>query len=235
MNDVHYMETMMFCQRFSRESREPQSIFVSQRLWHAITATLVLVVLTGSVLAIWLATHPIVTGTPMSIEQLDAWTFGPSASGSASNGRLTLATTTTNRPAYAASDLVLNDFIVQVRVTLLSGPDDAGYGLVVRHEGADDFVALLIGPDGYIAIGQMRGGVWHWRVPWQQWPHIKRGAAENLLRAECRAGRCRFYVNDEFAFEIDDVPARGQMGPAVWNPAPDGSVTAVFQEWRAWK
>jgi hypothetical protein len=112
----------------------------------------------------------------------------------------------------------------------MSGHDDAGYGLVVRHEVPDDFVILLIGPDGYIAIGQMRGGAWHWRVPWQQWPHIKRGEAENLLRAECRADRCRFSVNGEFAFEIDDVPARGQIGLS-WN-LPGASVTAVFQERR---
>ena len=216
-----------------------ESVAESERvpiwLWRTTVGTLALAVLIGLTAALWLSARPTVTGDPIPVRELGAWTFGPGASGSASNGRLTLTTTAFSRPAYAASDLVLNDFTVQVRVSLLSGPDDAGYGLVVRHEGPDDFVILLIGPDGYIAIGQMRGGAWRWRVPWQQWPHIKRGAAENLLRAECRADRCRFFVNGEFAFEIDDVPARGQIGPAVWNPAPDGSVTAVFQEWRAWK
>jgi hypothetical protein len=204
-------------------------------LWRATVGALALVALSGLAAAFWLSARPTVVGDPVSMHELEAWAFGPGASGSVSNGRLTLTTTVINRPAYAASDLVLNDFTAQVRAALLSDPDDVGYGLIVRHEGPEDFVILFIGPDGYIAIGQMQDGAWRWRVPWQQWPHIKRGAAENLLRAECRADRCRFFVNDEFAFEINDVPVRGQIGPAVWNPAPDGSVTAVFQEWRAWK
>ena len=95
-------------------------------------------------------------------------------------------------------------------------------------------MALLIGPDGYIAVGQMSGGVWRWRVPWRQWPHIQRGYQENLVRAECRADRCRFWVNDEFAFEVEGVPEAGQVGFAVWTP--DGSdVSAVFSQWEMWK
>jgi hypothetical protein len=95
-------------------------------------------------------------------------------------------------------------------------------------------VALLIAGDGYIAVGQMSGGEWRWRVPWQQWPHIQRGSSENLLRAECRADRCRFYVNDEFAFEVSGIPDTGQAGFAVQSP--DGSsVSAAFSEWWVWR
>jgi hypothetical protein len=95
-------------------------------------------------------------------------------------------------------------------------------------------VALLIGPDGYLAVGQMASGQWRWRVPWQQWPHIKRGLTENLVRAQCRADRCRFYVNEEFAFEVSGVPGAGQTGFAVWNP--EGSnVSAVFRHWQMWR
>jgi hypothetical protein len=95
-------------------------------------------------------------------------------------------------------------------------------------------VALLVGADGYIAVGQMLGGKWRWRVLWQPWPHIRRGLTQNLLRAECRADRCRFYVNDEFAFEVSDLSLEGRAGLAVWNPD-GGSVSAAFSEWQVWK
>jgi len=194
-----------------------------------------LVIAAGLTLALWLGTRPMVAGVPISAQELGTWTFGPGASGDEAGGRLTLRTTEFERPAYATSALGLSDLTVQVRARLLTGPDDAGYGLVVRYQGLDDFAALLVGPDGYIAIGQMTGGMWRLRVPWQQWPHIKRGQAENLLRAECRADRCRFWVNDELAFEIDQLPAWGQIGPVVWNPAQGESVSASFGEWHVWR
>jgi hypothetical protein len=208
---------------------------VSPWLWRATVGTLALVILVGLMSALWLGTRPLVTGTPISSRELGAWTFSSSASGSETDGALTLQTSEADRVAYAVNELSLANFTVQARATFISGPDDASYGLVVRYQRPDDFITLLIGPDGYIAVGQMSGGVWQWRVPWQQWPHIKRGTAENLLRAQCGADRCRFYVNDEFAFEASDVPARGKMGPAVWNPAKGASVSAVFREWRVWK
>jgi hypothetical protein len=206
-------------------------------LWRAAVGALVFVIAAGLALAVWLGTRPGVTGTPAPIEQLGAWTFGPGATGerSESGAELTLRTKEANRVVYAASQSALDDFTVQVRARLASGPDDAGYGLVVRSPAPDDFVAVFIGPDGYIAIGQMASGAWRWRVPWQQWPHIKRGPAENLLRAQCRADRCRFTINDELAFEVDGVPTRGQLGPAVWNPAQGENVSAVFREWQVWK
>ena len=154
--------------------------------------------------AVWLGTRPVVTGTPITTREL-TWTFGPGASGDQADGRFILRADAEQAGgvAYATGNLLLGDSVVQVRAARLSGPDDAGYGMIVRYRAPDEYVTLLIGADGYIAVGQMSGGAWRWRVPWQQWPHIRRGSAENLLRAECRADRCRFFVNDEFAFEVD--------------------------------
>jgi hypothetical protein len=203
-------------------------------LWRLVVGTLALVIVIGVTAGLWLGTRPAVTGAPISAQDLGAWSFGPGASGVEADAQLTLRAGDREGVVYATRELSLSDFVVQVRARLSRGPDDAGYGLMVR-ESPNDFVALLIGPDGYIAIGQKSGGVWRWRVPWQPWPHIKRGAGENLLRAECRAERCRFYVNDEFAFEVDGVSRQGRQGPAVWNPAQGESVSAVFEEWRVWK
>jgi len=207
---------------------------VSTWLWRAIVGSLTLVIAIGLATAAWLGTRPAVTGTPLATREL-TWTFGPGASGGEDSGRFILRADAEQASgvAYATGDLLLGDSVI-VRAKRLSGPDDAGYGMIVRYRAPDEYVTLLIGADGYIAVGQASGGVWRWRVPWQQWPHIRRGAAENLLRAECRADRCRFFVNDEFAFEVDGVPIEGQIGPAIWKPTQADSVTAEFREWRVW-
>jgi len=211
-----------------------ESNLVSPWLWRMAVVALVLIVTVGPVIALWLGTRPAVRGVSVPSRDLGVWTFGPGSSGSQASGSVALQATEANALAYAMSQPRLADCALEVRATPLIGPDDMGYGLVVRYQGPDDFVALLIGPDGYLAVGQMSGGVWRWRAPWQQWPHIKRGFTENLVRAECRADRCRFYVNDELAFEVDGVPDVGQIGFAVWNP--DGSsVSAAFNEWQVWR
>jgi hypothetical protein len=212
-----------------------QSSLVSLRLWRVSLVTLALVVVVGSTAALWLGAQSVVKGVPVSARELSAWTFGPGAVGGESGGRITLrAIGQAERAAYVLGGQRLADFAFEARAMPLTGPDDSGYGLVTRCEGPDDFVALLIGPDGYIAVGQMSGGIWRWRVPWRQWPHIQRGYRENLVRAECRADRCRFWVNDEFAFEVEGIPDAGQVGFAVWNP--DGSdVSATFSQWKMWK
>jgi hypothetical protein len=204
-------------------------------LWRAVVGSLTLVVAIGLAAAVWLGTRPAVTGTPITTREL-MWAFGPGASGDQANERFILRTDAEQARGvvYATGNLLLGDSGVQVRAARLSGPDDAGYGMIVRYRAPDEYVTLLIGADGYIAVGQMSGGAWRWRVPWQQWPHIRRGAAENLLRAECRADRCRFFVNGEFAFEVDGVPIEGQIGPAIWKPTQADSVTAEFREWRLW-
>jgi hypothetical protein len=205
--------------------------------WRATVGTLVFVIAIGLAATLWLGTRPEVTGTPISVSDLGKWTFGPGAAGGEAEGRFTLRADAeqADHVAYATGELMLADFAVEACAAPLNGPDDAGYGLVVRHKGPDEFVALLIGADGYIAVGQMSGGEWRWRVPWQQWPHIRRGRAENILRAECRADRCRFYVNAEFAFEVDGVPAKGRIGPAVWDPETSAGFAATFRDWRVWR
>jgi len=214
--------------------QQVESDSVAPRLWRAAVMSLALVVVIGLAAALWLGTRPVVTGTPSLPGTLGAWTFGPAASGAESGGRLVLRAQEADQVAYATSDLLLTDFVAEVRAAPLSGPEDAGYGLVVRYRAPDEFVTLLIGADGYIAVGQMSGGAWRWRVPWQQWPHIRRGSSENLLRAQCHADRCQFYVNDEFAFAVDAVSPQGRVGPAAWSPEA-GRFSAEFRDWRVWK
>jgi hypothetical protein len=237
--EVHFAQALLrYTYRMRCDVSKPEehtAALVPAWLWRTTVGALTLIAAAGVATAVWLGTRPVVTGTPITTRGL-TWAFSPGASGDQTDKTLILRTDAEQAGgvAYATGSLSLGDSVVQVRATRLSGPDDAGYGMIVRYRAPDEYVALLIGGDGYIAVGQMSGGTWRWRVPWQQWPHIRRGSAENLLRAECRADRCRFFVNGEFAFEVDGLPAEGRIGPAVWQPTNTGDVSAGFQDWRLW-
>ena len=215
---------------------ERTAALVPAWLWRTTVGALALIAAAGVTAAVWLGTRPVVMGTPVPVDGLGAWMLGPGASGDQADKRFILRTDPEQAGgvAYATGNLLLGDLVAQVRAAQVSGPDDAGYGVIVRYRAPDEYVTFLIGTDGYIAVGQMSGGAWRWRVPWQQWPHIQRGAAENLLRAECRADRCRFFVNGEFAFEVDSLPTEGRIGAAVWRPTQADSVAAEFRDWRLW-
>ena len=237
--EVHFAQALLrYTYRMRCDVSRPEehaAAPVPAWLWRTTVGALTLIAAAGVATAVWLGTRPVVTGTPIATREL-TWAFGPGASGDQASGRFILRTDAEKAGgvAYATGNLPLGDSVVQVRATRLSGPDDAGYGMIVRYRAPDEYVTFLIGADGYIAVGQMSSGAWRWRVPWQQWPHIRRDPTENLLRAECRADRCRFFVNGEFAFEVDGLPTEGQIGPAVWRPTQADSVAAEFQEWRLW-
>ena len=74
------------------------------------------------------------------------------------------------------------------------------------------FVAFLVSADGYFRVSDYRNGVWIDQVPWTTWPHIRRDGAPNLLRAECRGETCAFFVNDEWTWQAESIPATAQVG-----------------------
>jgi hypothetical protein len=86
---------------------------------------------------------------------------------------------------------------------VVAGSPDNGYGIVVAS--ADAMTAFLVGGDGYFSVQRRIDGRWTEAQPWRQWPHVRRGEAANILRIECRAAACTFYVNGEVTAR-DAVP-----------------------------
>ena len=202
-------------------------------LWRATLGALASVVLIGLAAALWLGTRPVARGRPVPTDLLSVWNLRPGAAGGPEGERFLLRTDTQGI-VYVTAEPTFENVSFQLRARWLGGPDDAGYGLIVRYRGPQDFSALLVAGDGYIAAGEMADGVWRWHVPWRQWPHIRRGSLENLLRAECSTGVCRFFVNDELAFELESSSPQGRIGLAVWVPEPGSGSLAAFRQWQAW-
>jgi hypothetical protein len=85
-------------------------------------------------------------------------------------------------------------------------------GLIVQSDDLEHFSAFLISGDGYFRVGDYRNGVWSDRVAWRAWPHIRRDGSANVLRAECQARACTFFVNDEWTWREHALPATRWIG-----------------------
>lgn len=106
------------------------------------------------------------------------------------------------------------DFTLDVDATLLSGPDDNDYGVIIRHVDDDNFYRFEISGDGYYNIQKRLKGKWEELVPdWTPSDAIHQSKATNHLRVTCAGALMTFYVNQIQLIQITDASfARGQVG-----------------------
>ncbi|NLE43496.1 MAG: hypothetical protein GX620_02140 [Chloroflexi bacterium] len=127
-----------------------------------------------------------------------------------------------------------DDFALEAVAECLSGPSFNGLGLVFRAQDTEVYDVFAVGGDGYLAVLHFAGGVVTPLLPWQQFPHIRRGASENRLRLSCSQATCRFYVNDEYVDAVEYDATAGSIG--VWATSPsDAQVTAAFTAIQVWE
>jgi hypothetical protein len=127
------------------------------------------------------------------------------------------------------------DFTLEVSVAPHPGPDFNAYGIIYRAQDAANYYALSVGGDGYYAVLQSIDDQMHPLVPWQQFPHVRRGAQANRLRVRCAGATCTCYINDEYATTVqDDAWLSGAVG--VWGQSLDGGEnTFKISDVRAWQ
>jgi len=177
--------------------------------WRAAWVSLLVVLCLTVVLALLIGYHGEETQAALTPDRFDErWQI---RSGVAKADRLVLnptaqALSVALRPIDAQTD----GFTLQTRVTLNQATSAAG--LIVQADDADHFVAFVISADGYFRLSAYRNGVWIDRVPWRTWPHVRRDGSPNNLRAECRSGACTFFVNDEWTWHAESLPATLKVG-----------------------
>ncbi len=132
------------------------------------------------------------------------------------------------------------DVGLEIEALPIAGPASGfnGYGLVFQAQDAESYHVLAVGGDGYYAVLRFEEGNETPLVPWQQFPHVRRGWQANRLRIACANARCDCYINDEYAVTIEldkeKDPVTGEMG--LWVRSFEGEgVTARFLSLRIWQ
>jgi len=150
------------------------------------------------------------------------------------DGVYQLALDKPNQLGWAVGGPSLSHFYLKADLRSLTAGQDNGYGLVYRYQDPANYHLFAVGGDGNYAIIAVVDGRRQALRPWQPWPHVRRGAACNRLRVECRAASCRFYVNGEFTAEVDHGAAEAGQAGVFAQTFSDGHLTLVCEGLRLW-
>lgn len=185
-------------------SRHPA---ISTPAWRAALGCLILIPSVTVLAALLIAGQGRTINAAQKIDPLDEqWQI---RSGRAETDRLVL-NPTADSIGLALHPIDSSSFTLQARLDLAEAGGSGG--LIVQADDADHFTAFVISADGYFRVSDYRQGAWIVRAAWRAWPHIRRGGAVNLLRAECRSDSCTFFVNDEWTWEELGVTATRWIG-----------------------
>jgi hypothetical protein len=107
------------------------------------------------------------------------------------------------------------------------------FGLVYRAQDEIHYYAFVVGTDGYYTVMRVDGEQTTALVPWQQFPHIRRGRQSNRLLVTCVGPICSFRINDEYAATVeDDRWLSGDVG--LWVRSPGDAGVVQFTSARIW-
>jgi len=99
---------------------------------------------------------------------------------------------------------VIDDFILEVDVTQVSGLDDNEFGVMFRYQDADNWYAFLISGDGYFKLREQVKDENSSITRWTQVTAIKQGQSTNHLRLVAIGPQISAFVNGELLAIIPD-------------------------------
>ena len=115
-----------------------------------------------------------------------------------------------SRPGKRVSDVRL-----EVDAIKLGGPDDNDFGLICRYQDRDNFYAFLTSSDGYAGILKVKDGKYVVISGPQMTfsESIRKGAAQNHLRADCSGANLSLSVNGQKILDVQDQEFKtGEIG-----------------------
>ena len=118
----------------------------------------------------------------------------------AENGLYHVAVERSHWYLYSTCEKSFRDFILDVDATIVSGPDDTGYGVFFRKDGSGGFYSFMISADGYYSMQE--------RYPednrifvvlgWAPLKDVEQGRRTNHLRVIAVEDQLELYVNGSF-------------------------------------
>jgi hypothetical protein len=126
---------------------------------------------------------------------------------------------------YSTKPGVLSDFTLEIDARPISGPKDAGYGVVFRFQGDDNFYRFLVFQDGYYLVGTRVNGKWAELQGKTKSDFIKQGNSTNRLKIVCKGPKIEAYVNGYHLTTVTDNSfAEGYVGMIVDTALPNAHI-----------
>jgi hypothetical protein len=132
------------------------------------------------------------------------------------NSALNFTISALNFIGWSTPNQKFGDFTFDVDAVQVDGPDDNGYGVIVRYVDDRNFYRLDISGDGYFDVLKYKAGTWIKIQDWTESPAIHQGATTNHLRVVAQGNQFTFSVNDQIVKTFtDDDFRQGDIGLSV--------------------
>jgi hypothetical protein len=132
------------------------------------------------------------------------------------NGQYHILVKSSGMTAWNTSGRNFQDFSLEVETTQVAGPDDNGYGVLLRHVDDDNFYYFEISGDGYWEFSKQEDDEWVTLIKWTEASAIKQGKATNVIKVICDAAAFDFYVNNtQVGDYFDGTFTEGDIGLSV--------------------
>jgi hypothetical protein len=95
-----------------------------------------------------------------------------------------------------------SDLVLEVDATKQAGPDDNGFGVILRYADENNFYRFDVSSDGFYSFGYFKNDSWTSLIDWTEHSAIKQGNATNIITIVCKGNQFTFYINGT---KIDDI------------------------------
>jgi len=110
-----------------------------------------------------------------------------------------------NAAIWSVKELTLDDVMVDLDASQLSGPLDGYYGAVCRFQNGSNYYALVISSNNSYGIAKMKAGKFEFlQEGLAQAGVIQVGSVANQIHAECVGSTLTLYVNGQKLIEVQD-------------------------------
>jgi hypothetical protein len=106
-----------------------------------------------------------------------------------------------------------DDFVMEVDTEKVGGPDDNGFGVVLRYVDSDNFYIFAVSSDGQYTFGYYLDNTWTQVIPWTPSDAINQGDSTNKLSVACKGNHFILSVNGTIVEDLtDDTFSAGDIG-----------------------
>jgi hypothetical protein len=120
-----------------------------------------------------------------------------------------------NQKSWASDAPIVEDFIITVDATHVSGAENASYGIIFRVVDAENLYYFCISDVGYYYAGLLENGVWTTLIDWTETTTIN-VKSSNTLKVVANGDQFSFYVNgNEVDTLRDGTHPSGTAGLAI--------------------
>lgn len=153
------------------------------------------------------------------------------------NGQMTISTSQPGQIWWTNANQNLDDAVITVDASQISGPDNNAYGVICRYQNEENFYVFLISGDGYYTIGKYSSASPTVEYLTESGEYefsevIRRGNAQNEIQASCVGNQLSLTVNGTPLVTVSDSTfVTGDIGLAASTFEP-GTTVVSFDNMR---